>query len=187
VVKYSFPVPRSRGLQNTACDITINDQEVCTRDIILHLLLGRVALTDGTTHEIETIFNNDLNVVEIDIPDSVLTIVENLGIGPNLQRYLAWLFEGGQEDINNVGYQAITGDYTLTPSDSLLVVTSPAFITLPDISEFSEVYGKRFDIKSRTTIVQIETSDTIDDQNMVQLEYNENLTIAPTVSGWVIL
>jgi len=116
-----------------------------------------------------------------------LTIVENLGIGPNLQRYLAWLFEGGQEDINNVGYQAITGDYTLTPSDSLLVVTSPAVITLPDISEFSEVYGKRFDIKSRTTIVQIETSDTIDDQNMVQLEYNENLTIAPTVSGWVIL
>jgi len=199
-VKYNFPVPRSRGLQNTNCDILINDKEICTRDIILYLLLGRIALTDDTTYEIETYFNTDLNTIEIEIPDHVLTMLERLGIGPNLQRYLNWLLSGmsiGDTDVtvgngtdaetDVINCRSITSNYVLTPGDSVLVVESPAIITLPNITSFANVYGKRYDIKCRTISVEVIAADGIDDVTSVSLARNENLTVTPTVNGWVIL
>lgn len=118
---YNFPVPKSRGLAAEACDVVINDKKVCTRDLILWILLGRYAGTDNVTHEFETIFNVDLNAIEIDVPDEILQQIETIGIGPNLQRYLTWLdpfSDGLSVTYDETGRATMEIDYRLRFTDT---------------------------------------------------------------------
>lgn len=103
MTKYNFPVPRPRGFQpEINCDVVYQGRKVCTKDIILWLLLGRYAGSDGTTHEFETIFNPELNAIDVDIPEHVLQQIESIQIGPNLQRYIQWLVSIINEDLDTL-------------------------------------------------------------------------------------
>lgn len=90
MTKYDFPVPRPRGIQPSSCEPGVSEV-VCTRDMVLHVALGRFAQEDGSTWELETIFNPSVNAIDIDIPDEILQSIETVGVGPNLQRYMNWL------------------------------------------------------------------------------------------------
>jgi hypothetical protein len=119
---YNFPVPRSRGLtDNEACDVVVDGKQTCARDLILWILLGRYAGTDNVTHEFETIFNKQLNAIEIDIPDGILQQIESIGIGPNLQRYLTWLdpfSDGLSVSYDETGKATLEIDYRLRFTDT---------------------------------------------------------------------
>lgn len=103
--KYNFPVPRPRGIQPSSCEVV--QPGGCTRDMVLHTLLGRFAEENGETWELETIFNPSVNAIDIDIPDAVMESVETVGIGPNLQRYLQWLHPIHMEDLTGSVLKAI--------------------------------------------------------------------------------
>lgn len=93
------------------------------RDILLHALFARIALKDNNTVEFETCFNPETNTVELDIPDNLLPILnEVLGMqrGPKFQAYIDWLI--GREaiiaDVPNV-VDAATIDKDFVPASSL--------------------------------------------------------------------
>lgn len=98
MVKYNFPVPRPRGIQPSTCQ-PVASTVVCTRDMVLHALLGRFAEENGQTWELETIFNPTVNAIDLDVPEDVLQSIETVGVGPNLQRYMHWLHPVAGEDI----------------------------------------------------------------------------------------
>jgi hypothetical protein len=98
---YDFPVPRDRGIPAVnECDAT--DTGKCAKDIIMHMLLARIASEDGTTTELSTIFNPLLNALEIDVPEDVLEAIENIGVGPNLQRFMTWI--GGTDSFDSIQF-----------------------------------------------------------------------------------
>jgi len=90
--KYNFEVPRPRGAQPiNDCPVSESNKPACAKDIILHMLLARVATEGGETVELSTIFNPLINALDIDVPEDILQAVESIGVGPNLQRFLDWV------------------------------------------------------------------------------------------------
>lgn len=110
---YDFPVPCPRGIknENVSCNqIDHNGNSSCVNGIIINPLLGRYTTQNGETHELETIFNPNINALDIDVPDYVLDAIETIGLGPNYQRYRDWLFGAdGEGSIGPQGFQGSIG------------------------------------------------------------------------------
>jgi len=183
--KYNFPVPRSRGIQNTTCGVADTQGEtICMRDVIIHLLLGRFASTNDDTWELETIFNPDLNALEIDIPDLILQQIETIGIGPNLQRYLTWLCNAASLDtlIN------IYDDYDASLNSIILADTSnkDIVITLPDVASGSGTLEIKKIAEANTVTIQGDA--TIDDENeQIITSKNNAMHLGTDTNEWYIL
>jgi len=96
--KYDFPVPRSRGGVTNDCDVTESSKSSCTKDIIMHMLLARVATEGNETIEVAPFFNALINALEIDVPEDILEAIESINIGPNLQRFMNWISSSGGLD-----------------------------------------------------------------------------------------
>jgi len=106
-----IPVPPGRGFRDKAndkkCSIAPKPEFPCyptglkANGLILHALLGRVTSNNGTVHEIETMYDEDNQYLEIDVPDCYLDMLENISLGPNLCRYMRWLVCIGIGEIAN--------------------------------------------------------------------------------------
>lgn len=59
------------------------------RDLILHLLIARVAGDDNSVTEFLATF--DGSTIDVDVPEEVLVALEQLNVGNSLTRYLDWL------------------------------------------------------------------------------------------------
>lgn len=94
---YQFPVPHSRGMPgNDKCPV--NDQQAeqfQVSDMILHILFARMTSNNGTVHEFETLYDPEMNAIEIDVPECYIDHIENVRVGPNIKRYLQWLVGAG--------------------------------------------------------------------------------------------
>lgn len=96
---YDFPIPRSRGCGpiredsdkkcRTGC---IGDEDFYITDMVLHALIGRITANNGTTHEFETLYDPELKAMEVDMPSCYMDYLETIEVGPNIQRYIRWLF-----------------------------------------------------------------------------------------------
>ncbi len=70
--------------------------------MFLYALFAR--LTKGNhNYEFEVKYNERTGELELEIPDEVLTLLENVTKGPNLTRYLGWL-AGGNESSGSVSW-----------------------------------------------------------------------------------
>ncbi len=70
------------------------DIPVTVRDMFLHSLFGRLALTDGRNVELETRFNKDTQTVELIVPPFAMDAFDQItGMqrGPNLRAFIDWL------------------------------------------------------------------------------------------------
>jgi len=102
--KYDFSVPPSRDLSvsaqaisaqaaGDACeDITSEtNRSVCARDVILHMLVARVATIGEETEEFRSVFDAATNTLDIEVRDDILQTLETITLTSNLQRFLAWI------------------------------------------------------------------------------------------------
>ena len=189
--KYDFPVPQSRGLQNTVCDVVADSGEkACVRDVFLNICFGRAAITDERNQEITAHFNPRLNAIEMDIDDDVMSMIESINIGPNFQRYLAWIYGGmtsGGSSVKTIS----SGTYTVLATDEVLLVNTTSTVTLLAAASAT----KRLDIKNiGTGTVTIETngSEEIDGDpnllstNPLDVQY-QSVTLISDGSNWQVL
>lgn len=74
--KYTFAVPRSRGITTLAADQeALSAQSVISpssttsvKDLILHALLVRIAFDDDCTEEFRTTYDELTRILDVDIP-----------------------------------------------------------------------------------------------------------------------
>ena len=94
------------------------------RDIILHALFARIALCDESTVEFKTVFDKKTNTVELDFPDALLPVLDEiLGMqrGPRFQAYIDWLV-GRQSIVGDAQTGAVTDvDQTFIPATALTI------------------------------------------------------------------
>lgn len=106
------------------------------RDVILHALLARLALCSGETVEFKTNYNKASNTVELDFPDGLLPVLDEiLGMqrGPRMQAYINWLI-GKQaiiDDVPNIVEQT-TIDKDFISASSLDIWTGAKIGNLDD-------------------------------------------------------
>lgn len=99
--KYSFPVPRPRGITKSQ-GVGDQVQNPSTNDIFLHLLFGRLAATNET-HELNTKYDKDSNTLSLDIPDELLSLIETIEKDEKLKRFISWLISGSGGGGGSIG------------------------------------------------------------------------------------
>jgi hypothetical protein len=129
-------------------------------------MLGRIATTDGSTHELETIFNQALNAIDMEVDSSVLDQIETIGIGPNFQRFLTWLLSStAATNVVRIfdDYTASHGDYIIADSTN-----NDIDITLPTPSIGGEIRVKKI-VGNNAVRVNAVGSAEIDGQSLQTL------------------
>ena len=113
----SFKSPRSRLFQAKPEFSTINPsgELVQPNDIIINVSFGRIAATDGNTHELIAKYNPVQNCLEIDMPEHIISYLELVDFGPNFRRCLDWLF-----GVDLSGMLDGLGDGVADPGDILV-------------------------------------------------------------------
>lgn len=199
---YDFPVPRPRGLQGSSpCgqeDPSGNSS--CVNGVVIYPLLGRYSLQNGDTYELETIFNPEINAIDIDVPDYVVDSIETIGIGPNTQRYFSWLFgnlisdDSGSDVSGLVKHNIVPTSIGITASWGDLILCDASgggfTINLPTAvgNAGKEINIKKIDSTGNQIIVNANGTEEIDGQltqNLVR-QY-ENITIVSDGSNFVII
>lgn len=102
-----------------------SDIPVGIRDLFLHALFARLALTDNRIIEFETKYNCSTNTIELQIPSDILPVFdEMLGMqrGPKFQAFIDWLV-GKQQIISDVPTVVVgfDNDQQFVPVGSLTV------------------------------------------------------------------
>lgn len=106
--KYSIPIPRSRGMgdpEKLSADVvsalasgggstSFEGLDSNIRDLIIHAAICRIAFKDDSNHEFYTQYDEDTQIVDIDIPDQLLDNLMRVEVGPKLERYFSWLTNG---------------------------------------------------------------------------------------------
>jgi hypothetical protein len=93
MMKYRFTVPKSRGIPQSAA-INPDTTAVITNDLFLHLLFGRIAASDNSTHELNTKYDPETDVLSLEIPDEFIDLIEKIKKDQKLQRFIDWLVSG---------------------------------------------------------------------------------------------
>lgn len=97
------------------------------RDLFLHALFARLALSDNRVIEFETKYNCNTNTIELQIPSDVLPLFdEMMGMqrGPKFQAFIDWLV-GKQQIISDVPTVVLgfDNDQQFVPVGSLTIWT----------------------------------------------------------------
>jgi hypothetical protein len=142
--KYSFPVPRSRGLAPVALTwppASEDTSKQAIRDIIIHAAICRIAGLDGANYEFSTSYNPATNTVDLDIPNSVIDTLTSVNLGPNFEKYFSWL-TNSISNIRRDQFQFTIGELSGLSTGAKgigLQVASDAKIIRVDV--FSDVVG----------------------------------------------
>lgn len=97
--KYKFSVPQARGLDDpnefkaqASGGLTgFGDVDPNIRDVIIHAAICRIAFADDTNHEFHTVYDEETNILDIDIPDDELNDLTRITLGPKIEKYFSWL------------------------------------------------------------------------------------------------
>jgi len=93
---YNIPIPRSRGYNpaesEKKCEVNIGGEDFFVSDVVLHALIGRMTAANNTTYEFGTLYDPVSKTIEADIPSCYLDYIETIQVGPNIQRYMQWLY-----------------------------------------------------------------------------------------------
>jgi hypothetical protein len=97
MAKYSFKIPHNRGITQVNVQ-NLNVQQVNIQqnnivgdlnDMFLHLLFGRIALSNNEVYELETKYEN--NTLELNVSEEVLNKIVSTKIGSNLKTFMNWI------------------------------------------------------------------------------------------------
>lgn len=106
-------------------------------DIFVHALFARLALSDNSTIEFSTVYDQSTNTIELDIPDAALPYLDQItGIqrGPRFKQYVDWLIgsktiaETAAKDADFVGatmLQSWYGAEPINPDGSRFLLSLP--------------------------------------------------------------
>lgn len=97
--KYNVPIPHSRGLGDPEIKAqgavvggsSFDELDPEIRDVIIHAAICRIAFNSDENHEFYTKYNEDTNILDIDIPDDQLNELTKIQLGPKLEQYFSWL------------------------------------------------------------------------------------------------
>lgn len=134
---YQVNVPHSRGIRGNdlPSNPILQQGPDGVRDLILHALFARIALRDNSNVEFRTVFNQSTNTIELDIPNELLPVLDEiLGMqrGPKFQAYIDWLI-GRQAIISEVNViDPTTIDKDFVPASSLDIWTGAKVGNLDD-------------------------------------------------------
>ena len=140
--RYLIPLPHPRGYQNGVALPDREGESLATNDIFLHLTFGRLAANDGTTVELTGSYSTDANAIELCVDPAYLGLIENISVGPNLSRFLAWLNKSGFSKFTEAA-----SSLTLDALDDFVTIdatTGNCTILLPSTTG---IKGKRYTIK----------------------------------------
>jgi len=102
---YDFPIPAARGFRaqdgEHKCSVPAPVEGLQANGLILYALLARVTANNGTVHEFETIYDQENQLLELDIPECYLDFLQNITVGPRISAYLQWLVGIGIGGIAN--------------------------------------------------------------------------------------
>ncbi len=147
---------------SSLCNIQTEDgQNVCISDIILHQLIARIALTDGSTCELEARYFPHLKEIEIGTQSHILDLLDQVEKGPNLRRFINWFSR-----TDNI--VTVIGDASLEEGTINLVDASsgPITVTLPDPIDVSQsIFVKKIDSSGNDVTVIGGNNSTIDGES----------------------
>lgn len=92
--QYEFGIDYAKGLKTKCTPTPLPPSNPEARDLFLHALFARVALTNNGTLEFQTCFDPETNTIELIIPPEALAIFDEItGMqrGPKFQAYINWL------------------------------------------------------------------------------------------------
>lgn len=166
-MKYSFDIPRSRGLASDYVAQALQIQDKTVRDLVLHVLIARLAFNDETNLEFETIFDEVNQAIELSTPQADIDILEDIQVGSKLRQYINWLTGQSAKSIT------VTGGTELAVNNSInniLVDTSAGNIPiyLPPPSDKFVINIKKI-AGSGSIIVYPNDAETIDGQDSLSI------------------
>lgn len=162
-------------------------------DFFLHTIMGRVAGNNGATHELNTYYDQESGTLEMCIPEDFLQVIENVAVGPNLQRFLQWLNTSagpaGQCGFNFVSDTTVLDDtYALIECDA---TAGPFNLDLPPAAgrPGRTYFIKKTDPTANVISIIPDGADKIDNnlQYLLELPYEFVSISANGVDKWLVI
>lgn len=99
-MNYNFDIPRPRGFipQNISENVI---KETTIKDVVLHSLIARLALNNNDNYEFQTVYDELSKKFDLNVPDYVLDLLNEVQHSDKLKKFLGWLI-GGKENIKNL-------------------------------------------------------------------------------------
>lgn len=119
--QYEFGINYAKGLKAKCTPSALPPGNPEARDLFLHALFARIALTNNATIEFQTCYDPETNTIELIVPSEALAIFDEItGMqrGPKFQAYVNWLI----------------GSTTLPVSSGSTPDVDPSWVSASDMS-----------------------------------------------------